>query len=182
MAISHDEHHVPPLEVELADILHSAGLRGRQARAVAARLGWDGEGGCTLALAAKPEGYSRERVRQLEERLRENVGRSRPHAVAIEAAVRLIEDAAPLTLRQASTLLAEMGISRCPFQIEGLVSAADIADVAHSLRIRNGVVLQWGRPTLVAEADFHLRAMVDSMMRAGHSEREIIAAVEDASA
>ena len=28
--------------------------------------------------------------------------------------------------------------------------------------------------------DFHLRAMVDGMVRAGHSEREVIAAVERA--
>ena len=31
-----------------------------------------------------------------------------------------------------------------------------------------------------AEHDFHLRAMVDSMLRAGHSEREVVAAVEHA--
>jgi hypothetical protein len=31
-----------------------------------------------------------------------------------------------------------------------------------------------------AEHDFHLRAMVDSMLRAGHSEREVVAAVEQA--
>ena len=31
-----------------------------------------------------------------------------------------------------------------------------------------------------AQDDFHLRAMVDSMLRAGHSEREVVAAVEQA--
>jgi flagellar biosynthesis/type III secretory pathway ATPase len=31
-----------------------------------------------------------------------------------------------------------------------------------------------GRP---AEDDFHLRVLIDSMVRAGHSEREVVAAV-----
>jgi hypothetical protein len=152
MTIAYDEHHdAPALEVELADILQAANVRGRQARAVAARLGWDGEGGCTLALAAEPEGYSRERVRQLEERVRSSVARSRPRATAIEAALRLIEDAAPLAPRDASILLAETGISRCPFQIGGLLTAADIVDVEHCLKLRNGMIVRWGRPYLVIE-------------------------------
>jgi hypothetical protein len=154
MATAYDEgHSVPALEVELAGILHSANLHGRQARAVAARLGWDGEGGCTLALAAEPEGYSRERVRQLEERVRASVERSRPRPAAIEAAVRLLEDAAPVAPDDASVLLAETGISRCPFQIGGLLSAADITDVEHSLRVRNGMIVRWGRPYLVPERE-----------------------------
>jgi hypothetical protein len=152
MAIAYDESRdVQTLEVELAGILHAANLHGRQARAVAARLGWDGEGGCTLALAAEPEGYSRERVRQLEERVRSSVGRSRPRAAAIETALRLIEAAAPVAPHDAAILLAESGVSRCPFQIGGLLSAADITDAQHSLRIRDGMIVLWGRPHLVLE-------------------------------
>ena len=58
------------LEEELASVLRESGLRGRQARAVARRLGWSGHGATTLAEAAAEEGYTRERVRQLEDRLR----------------------------------------------------------------------------------------------------------------
>ena len=48
----------------------------RQARAVSARLGWDGNGPATLAAAAQPGGYSRERVRQLEADARERGARA----------------------------------------------------------------------------------------------------------
>jgi hypothetical protein len=141
---------IEPLEAALADVLYAANLRGRQARAVAARLGWDGEGVRTLALAAEPEGYSRERVRQLEERVRAVGGHSRATTATIAAALRLIEAAAPITPRDASVLLAEAGISRCPFEIGGLLSAADITDVQHSLRLRDGMIVLWGRPRPVA--------------------------------
>ncbi len=186
MANAYDEqYNVPALEVELAGILHSANLHGRQARAVAARLGWDGQGGCTLALAAKSEGYSRERVRQLEERVRSSPDRSLPHAFAVEAALRLIESAAPIDLRDASVLLAERGVSRCPFQVEGLLSAADIVDAEHSLRIRDGMVVRWGlshadREPAAASGEAHLHILVESMVRAGHSERSVVTAVEEA--
>ena len=151
VAFDRNEETIPPLEAELADVLRAANLRGRQARAVAARLGWDGEGGRTLALAAEPEGYSRERVRQLEERVRAVGGQSRPATRTIAAALRLIEDAAPIAPRDASVLLADAGISRCPFEIGGLLSAADITDVQHSLRLRDGMIVLWGRPTPVPE-------------------------------
>jgi len=153
MAVAFDQNNetAPPLEAELAAVLRAANLRGRQARAVAARLGWDGEGGRTLALAAEPEGYSRERVRQLEERVRAVGGQSRPATRTIAAALRLLEDAAPIAPRDASVLLAEAGISRCPFEIGGLLSAADITDVQHSLRLRDGMIVLWGRPIAVPE-------------------------------
>ena len=185
MANAYDEqHNIPPLEVELAGILHSANLHGRQARAVAARLGWDGQGACTLALAAKSEGYSRERVRQLEERVRSRADSSH-RSFAVEAALRLIEDAAPIDLRDASVLLAERGVSRRPFQVEGLLSAADILGTGHSLRIHNGRVVRWGPPSAVREpaaasSEAHLHILVESMVRAGHSERAVVTAVKEA--
>src|ERR1700760_2060760 len=60
MSIAHVDDFAPSIEEELHEVLVAAGLQGRQARAVAARLGWDGRGGCTLAVAARVEGYSRE--------------------------------------------------------------------------------------------------------------------------
>ena len=62
-----------------------------------------------------------------------------------------VEDAAPIAPRAASVLLAEAGISRCPFEIGGLLSAADITDVQHSLRVWDGMIVLWGRPSLVPE-------------------------------
>ena len=60
------------LECELGELLHAAQFNSRQRRAVARRLGWDGGPPTTLADAGAWEGYSRERVRQLEEHLREH--------------------------------------------------------------------------------------------------------------
>ena len=45
----------------------------------------------------------------------------------------------------------DAGISRCPFEIGGLLSAADITDVQHSLRLRDGMIVLWGRPASVPE-------------------------------
>jgi len=61
------------LEHELAAVLVAARLEGRQGRVVARRLGWDGHGPTTLAAAGGAEGYTRERVRQLEERLKRHL-------------------------------------------------------------------------------------------------------------
>jgi DNA-directed RNA polymerase sigma subunit (sigma70/sigma32) len=57
------------VEDELGELLQAVGLGARQRRAVARRLGWDGGAPATLAGAATTEGYTRERVRQLEGRV-----------------------------------------------------------------------------------------------------------------
>lgn len=51
----------------------AAVLRSRHARAVVRRLGWDGDGGCTLAEAAAGTNVSWQRIAQLEHKLRSAV-------------------------------------------------------------------------------------------------------------
>ena len=70
----------PRVEDELTELLESAALTRRQAGAVAARLGFDGAGAGTLQDAARDWGYSRERVRQLEARLRDRSAEVSPAA------------------------------------------------------------------------------------------------------
>ncbi len=84
------------LEQELAEVLRESGLQGRQARAVATRLGWSGRGATTLAHAAEQEGYTRERVRQLEGRLRRHAEDTPLSLPLTAAALRLVENAAPV--------------------------------------------------------------------------------------
>jgi hypothetical protein len=144
LAPSYDDYRAPQaLEDELADFLGALKLQGRQARAVAARLGWDGDAPRTLAAAAAPEGYSRERVRQLEDRVRRQTpapagGR---RFTATKAALRLIEDATPIASRDAAVHLSTAGVSRRPFDVAGLLSAAEILGVEHSLEEQDGVLL-----------------------------------------
>ena len=140
---SYDDHATPQtLEDELAEILSALKLEGRQARAVAARLGWNGEGPRTLAAAAAPEGYSRERVRQLEERVRRHTPVPGEHRfTATRAALRLIEGATPIAARDAAQHLSAAGVSRRPFDVAGLLSAAEILGVEHSLEEQGGVLL-----------------------------------------
>ena len=161
MAVAYDYDTAPQtLENELADLLRSAKLQGRQARAVAARLGWDGGGSRTLAAAAVVEGYSRERVRQLEERVRAHVRQSPPRGAATEAALRLIEDAAPLTSRDAAARLATAGVSQRPFDVEGVLSAAELFGLEHCIETGEGVILRPAQSHLPAKAALLARRLV----------------------
>src|SRR4051794_11141290 len=83
------------------------GSAARQRRAVARRLGWDGGGPATLADAGAANGYTRERVRQLEERVVDRVGAARPELPVTRAALTVVRDAAPATHAEVADLLAE---------------------------------------------------------------------------
>ena len=133
------------LEQELTGLLRAAKLQDRQARAVAVRLGWDGAGTSSLATAAMTEGYSRERVRQLEERARANAPRAGVRPAQTEAALRLIEELAPIATRDIGRHLVLARLSRRRFEFSGLLSAAEILGINHCLEERDGVVLRYGQ-------------------------------------
>jgi hypothetical protein len=130
----------PALEEELADLLRGAKLKDRQARAVAARLGWDGKGACTLAVAAAAEGYSRERVRQLEERVRAHARRAAASYTSTRTALRLVEELAPIASHEIGFHLALAGVSRRPFDVTGLLSAAQILGIDHRVVDDDGIL------------------------------------------
>jgi hypothetical protein len=133
------------LEQELAKLLRSVKLQDRQARAVAVRLGWDGAGTSSLATAAATEGYSRERVRQLEERVRANAPDVEAHAIRTEAALRLIEELAPIATPDVGAHLVLARLSHRRFELSGLLSAAEILGLDHRLVEQDGVVVLQGR-------------------------------------
>jgi DNA-directed RNA polymerase sigma subunit (sigma70/sigma32) len=68
--------------LELYHLLVSAGFNGRQLTALSTRLRLAGHAAQTLAVAGATAGLTRERVRQLECRLRDHVARSRPPLTA----------------------------------------------------------------------------------------------------
>lgn len=114
------------LEHELAELLEDAGLAGRQADAVAVRLGWDGNGTATLEAAASVHGYSRERVRQLEAKVRGHAARVRPRPPSVERALERVESAAPDDRGHVARLLADDGSAAAPFDPAGVIVAADV--------------------------------------------------------
>ena len=160
------------LERELAQLLEEAHLQPKQAKAVALRLGWNGEPPRTLASAGEVVGYTRERVRQLEERLLDHARDADVRPRTTEKAVRLLEKAAPLPSSDAAARLASAGLSESPFDVTGLLSAARILGIEHTLEEHGGVVVRTG--------DTHLRVMTESLVRDGLSEPEIVDAIEEA--
>ena len=114
----------------------------RQARAVAARLGWDGMGATTLAVAAAAEGYSRERVRQLEERVRGHARVAKVPVPSTKTALRLVEELAPIASHEIGFHLVLAGVSRRPFDVSGLLSAAEILGLDHRV-VEDGGMLRY---------------------------------------
>ena len=158
------------LEEELSAILRAAGLRGRQARAVATRLGWSGRGVTTLASAGEEEGYTRERVRQLEGRLRRHADASPLPLPLTATALRLVENAAPIARRDVPGRLALAGLSAAPFDLSGILSAAELGGLEVRVCERDGVVLRDGRDRVGTRASTRSRPALVTRNGAGSVE------------
>jgi hypothetical protein len=148
------------LEEELNAILRAAGLQGRQARAVAARLGWSGRGVTTLASAGEEEGYTRERVRQLEGRLRRHADATPLPLPLTATALRLVENAAPIARRDVPGKLALAGLSAGQFDLSGVLSAAALGGLEVRVCERDGVVLREGETELADDVGLVATALV----------------------
>ena len=108
------------LEQELTHVLTAAGLDGRQVRVVARRLGWDGHGVTTLAAAGGAEGYTRERVRQLEKRVKGHLAKGATPLPLTAAALDVVRAAAPSPRPDVARTLMERGLSARPFDPAGV--------------------------------------------------------------
>jgi len=118
---------------ELHELLLSAGFRGRQLTALSARLGLDGRGSVTLAEAGGTAGYTRERVRQLEDRLRIHAAGSERSFAAARGALSRVERLAPAPSSQVASVLAQAGLVPDGFQVSGLLRIADVLALEHDL-------------------------------------------------
>jgi len=115
-----------PLEAELAEIAERA-EPGRTAQLAVRHWGWDGRGGATLETTGHEFGdITRERVRQLCERLSSILRREQAAAPALERALVLAAHAAPTTAHDLARRLADAHISAQPFDPAGLLTAADV--------------------------------------------------------
>ena len=115
-----------PLEAELAEVAERA-EPGRTAQLAVRHWGWDGRGGATLETTGHEFGdITRERVRQLCERLSSILRREQAAAPALERALVLAAHAAPTTAHDLARRLADAHISAQPFDPAGLLTAADV--------------------------------------------------------
>jgi hypothetical protein len=125
------------VEDDLSQILDEAGLNDRQRQIIARRLGWDGNGGMTLEAAADGE-MTRERVRQLEERVRQ--ASAAKWLPVVRAALDLLAARAPITNDDAADLLAVEGLARSPFDPVGLINAARFAGIDEPVSFAGGCI------------------------------------------
>ncbi len=111
------------LEDEL-DILLSRAGDGRNARIVARRFGWDGGAGARDSQVAEEFDLSRERIRQIRDKVLvrfRNPGESTP---LLEAAVDFVSTRVPAWAGDLEGDLVRAGVCRKPFRLEGILSAA----------------------------------------------------------
>jgi len=134
------------LEYELAQVIVDAKLVGRQGRAVSRRVGFDGHGPTTLAAAGGAEGYTRERVRQLEHRLHAYLA-SGVDLPITQAALRVVESSAPAPCIDIARAIAAAGIAARPFDPAGVICAAELAGIAVDVRELDGLVVHKDRAT-----------------------------------
>ena len=130
-----------PLEAELAEIAQRA-EPGRTARLAVRHWGWDGRGGATLEVTGRELGdITRERVRQLCERMSRRLGETPVEAPVLERALVVAAHAAPTTAHDLSRRLADERISAQPFDPAGLLTAAAVLgrDATFSLDSVKGV-------------------------------------------
>jgi hypothetical protein len=115
------------LDKEMATILDAAVTRPKARRVVAARLGLGGEKPVTLEVASRLGGFSRERARQLEASFRRHVSEEASSwTPALERALRLVQQAAPLPPAAVSDLLRAEGITEHEWAVPALLRAAEV--------------------------------------------------------
>jgi hypothetical protein len=123
-------------------VLVATGFASRQRRAVARRLGWDGGRPGTLAEAAKTAGYTRERVRQLQSAFTERAAQLQPPLPVTRAALALVGEATPASRHELAVLLADEGLSARPFDVGGVLTAAEVAGLDVDVVIEPDAVLR----------------------------------------
>ena len=110
--------------------------------ALAARLGWDGGGGTSLQEAGDRAGLTRERIRQLENKVRDAMSKI-SFLPAVDRAIEILDAAAERFEADVDTLLAEEGVSKIKFLPKGVATAADFLGRKYRFQIgEDGVCVQ----------------------------------------
>jgi hypothetical protein len=132
-----------PLEDLLSDYLQRVSdFRGARLGAILARLGWSGKAPVTLEEAGKLLNITRERIRQLEDKVRRKFPTTPSLMPAVIRALEKLVEVSPIETDKAAALLAKAGISRAPFSPEGLVAAAEDLGIDSPIQIVSAKGLQ----------------------------------------
>ena len=118
---------VLPLERQLEEFLSALSrFEGERLSALVDRLGWGGKPALTLEEAGSRLGITRERMRQLQERVLDRL-KAIAFPVfmpALDDALRALAEASPIDAISAGTLLKQKGISEIAFDPECVIDAA----------------------------------------------------------
>jgi hypothetical protein len=90
-------------------------------------LGWDGSGSKTLEEVGNRYGITRERVRQITRRHLVWLSGRTPFLPILDRVLETIAKEIPRRVEELETLLADKGLSRKPFRLDGIICAAEIA-------------------------------------------------------
>jgi len=113
------------LEESLVDYLAAAwGYQQDRINLIGMRLGWLGEPPRILQECGSHFGITRERVRQLEKKMRDAMPKHPIFMPRLDDALALIEAAAPIDAHAAERLLIKRGICKRSFSIDSLFAAA----------------------------------------------------------
>lgn len=147
------------LEDALARLIEAAQVG--HGEALIARLGWDGNGGCTLQEAGDLAGVSRERVRQLEGRLKKQL-ETVNYVPQVDRAIAVLNEAAARLEPQAADVLFRSGISRKLFHPHGVLTAAEYLDRPTDFVISpDGGGVQMRGDTLLQPLTIAFRSLTD---------------------
>jgi len=116
-----------PLEGQLGEFFRAlSGFDGERLSALIDRFGWGGKPPITLEEAGERLNITRERVRQLQEKVSNRLGAISSPAFmpALDEAVRVLAEASPLDADSAGALLKQKGISTLDFHPECVIAAA----------------------------------------------------------
>jgi hypothetical protein len=115
------------LEDSLLELLASIiGPAQPRLNAIADRLGWRGSKPTTLQEAGDSVRITRERIRQIEKRVRERLANKAVLLPKLDLALTLLEAATPLSENDAAKLLADRRIARRPFSPISIVELANL--------------------------------------------------------
>ena len=148
------------LEEQLEDFLQAVSrFEGDRLRALRDRLGWAGVPAITLEEAGSRLGITRERLRQLQDKVQ---GRFKsisfpPYLPALDRALKVLAESGPLNVEAAATLLRSRGVSKVDFHPSCVISAAETCGRTPSIQLQTVAKKTIVSATAITNADDILR-------------------------
>ena len=140
-----------PLEQQLSDFLRALSrFEGERLSAMMDRLGWNGTPAITLEEAGSRLGITRERLRQLQERVTNRLKEISfaAYMPALDDALQLLRDNSPISVNDASALLKANGLSEMSFHPASVIAAAEACGRKPPISLQTV-----GKRTIVATTD-----------------------------